>query len=98
MRSGDGEESAVLATRYPWDLRTVVEAQHELGAHPDLAPLTHDEAHDIRGLAARRHEIDQRDDAIGAGELRLEDERVAAIAACDTRLRIRGRDQPAAVL
>jgi len=57
-----------------------------------------DDAHHVRGLTARRHEVDERGGAIAGRELGLEDQRVVAIAPRDPRLRVDGRDLPASVL
>ena len=54
--------------------------------------------HDVGRVAARRHEIDQVDDAVGGFEPRLQDQRVVPIAARGAGDFARRRDQPAAML
>ena len=46
-----------------------------IGTRP-VSP-TH-EAHQVRGAVARRHEVDQRDGAVGGFEARLQDQGVVA--------------------
>ena len=64
----------------PGDRAAVVEADDELGEHLDVAAQPFDDAHDVRRLSARWHEVDH---AHGAGvrfPLGLQDERARAIA------------------
>ena len=60
---------------YPRYRRAVVEAQHEIGPHGHAALPAHDQPYQVGDLVARRHEIHERHDAFGAGELGLEDQR-----------------------
>jgi hypothetical protein len=56
------------------------------------APTDHD-AHDVRGFAPWRHEVDERDGAVGSLEIRLEDKGVVAVTPGAPHLRI-GRPNP----
>ena len=77
---GDGEQ-AVLAPADPRDDRAVVEPDAQAHLHRDGSLDALDDAHDVRRLAARRHEVDQPDGAVLARELGLEDQRVVAVPA-----------------
>jgi len=94
----DGTQGAVVHARNPRNERTVVEAQDQLCAHDDPTALADDQAHHIRCLSARRHEVDERDRAAPSGEIGLQDEGIVAISPCDVRLSIGRRDKPTAVL
>jgi hypothetical protein len=65
--------------------------------HVDLAAIAAHHAHHVRGPAARRHEVDQRDGAAVGLEGGFENERVLAIAARDLRTAA-GRDLPVPVV
>ena len=71
------QRRAVLGPLHPGNIDAEAEADHELHPHLHLAFDTAHQAYDIGSLAARRHEIDQRDNAIGGFELRLQDQRLA---------------------
>ena len=63
------------------------------------SPLTPSTMRTMSGaLAARRHEVDDADDAVVGRPRRLEDERVVAVAPLRSPRRVVGREQPAAVL
>ena len=95
--AGDGDPPVVDAPN-PRDRRAVVEADDELRAHVHLAPQAFDDAHDVRRLAAGRHEVDQADRAGIGLPVRLEDERAWPVAAtCLPRIAA-GRDDPPAVI
>ena len=96
---GDGAPRAVLQPRHPRHMGAVAEAQHELALEFDAAALAHDDAHQMGILTAtRRHEVDQGGYAVRRFEARLQDERVAAVAARDARRLVLGGDAGAAVL
>ncbi len=94
---GNRKQRAILGSPDPGDIDAEAEADHQL--HLQLH-LTRDPAHqpdDVGGVAARRHEIDQRDNAVCGLETRLQDQRIVPVAAggfCDL---FRRRDQPSAV-
>ena len=81
----------------PWDIRAEAEADHQL--HPQLDPAADatDQPHHVGSVAARRHEVDQVDRAIGGLKPRLQDQRIVAVAARGFLDLSRRRDQPAAV-
>ena len=70
---------ALVSPAHPGDDRAVVEPDAHTHLHRDRPLDALDDAHDVRRLPARGHEIDQAHDAVVAGELRLEDKRVAAV-------------------
>ena len=74
-----------LAPPHPRDDRAVVEPDAQAHLHRDGSLDALDDAHDVRRLAARRHEVDQPDAAVVARELGLEDQRVVAVAAAGRR-------------
>ena len=76
---------------------TVVEAHDQLASHCHRTAHALGDAHDVRCLAAGRHEVDHADDAVGGREQRLEDQRVVAVAALDLLDPGLRRDDPAAV-
>ena len=78
---GNRQQRAILGPPDPGDIGAEAEADHQL--HPHLDPAR-DAAHqpdDVGGVAARRHEIDQRDHAVGGLEPRLQDQRIVPVAA-----------------
>ena len=78
--AGDRDPRVVDAAHPRHDL-AVVEADHELRAHRHDPLDALDDPHDVRGLAARRHEVDRADDALGGLVGRLEHERVVPVCA-----------------
>src|SRR4029079_8762529 len=56
-----------------------------------------DDARDVGRVAAERHEVDERDGALGRLEVRFEDERMLTIAPADRRIGRARRDQPPSV-
>ena len=97
IRPRDGDAHIVVDAAHPRNDRAVAEPDHEL--HPDrhrsLDAL--DDPHDVRILAAGRHEVDHADDARLAMEVELVHQRAFAIAPLDVgHLAVR-RQQPAAV-
>ncbi|MEY9737151.1 hypothetical protein ABH985_004940 [Bradyrhizobium ottawaense] len=78
--AGDGHQRMVDPP-HPGDIETEAEADDELHPHLHRAADAADQPHDVGRLAARRHEIDQRDGAALRLETRFEDESVAEIAA-----------------
>ena len=95
---GDGAHGAVRQSRDPRHRPPVVEAQDQLGAHRDAAALAADDPDDVGVAAPRRHEVHHGDGAARRLDPRLEDQRVAAIAAGDARAVLDRRDRPASVL
>ena len=93
---GNGAERAVFQSGYPWDHGAVAEPQNKLGVHRQLAARSDDELHDLRAVAAERHEIDKRRRPGGGLELDFEHQRVRTIAARDARFLTR-RYEPVAV-
>src|SRR6266702_1113363 len=96
--AGDRQQRSVLAAAHPGNVYAEAKADHELHPHLDLATDAADQSHDIGRLAARRHEVDQRDGAGLCLKARFEDEGIAEIAARRTGDVLGGRNQPAAVL
>ena len=94
----DGAHGLLVDPRHPGDDRAVVEADHQLRPHLDPTASADDETDQVRGVAAERHEVDERDGTFGGLEVGLEDQRVVAVAAADARGRLGRGDQPAAVL
>jgi hypothetical protein len=82
VRTGD-RQRALGDTANPRDDRAVVEADRDVGAHADAAPEALDDPDDVGRLAADRHEVRHPDGAVGALELRLEHQPLAAITALD---------------
>ena len=72
---------AVFVLLDPGNVGAEAEADHQL--HPQLHPAADaaHQPHHVGRIAARRHEIDQVDHAIGGLEPRLQDQRVVAVAA-----------------
>ncbi len=98
VRTGNAPQGLIVDPRHPRHRRAIAEAQHQFGVHFHAAAFADHQTHEMRAVAARRHEIDQRHRAIGGLEPRLQDQRVGAIAAggrLDLALR---RDQPATIL
>ncbi len=89
---------ALVSPAHPGDDRAIVEPDAQTHLHRDSPLDALDDAHDVRRLPARRHEIDQAHDAFVAGELRLEDERVAAVSPPRRGDVRRGPERPSAVL
>ena len=78
-----------------WPKSKRITSSERIGTIPST-PL--DDPHDVRGLAARRHEVDRADDALGGLVGRLEHERVAPVCARARVSARRGREHPAAVV
>src|SRR5262249_9272763 len=58
-----------------------------------------DDAHDVAGpFAAQRHKIEQSGFALGADDLRLDDQRVASVAPRPASFFVPGRDPPMAIV
>ena len=96
-RTGRGEQRPVHAA-HPRNHTAVAEAQHELHAHRHPATQPRHDAHDIRALVPRRHEVGDADRAGGRLELRFQDQRAVAIPSRCPAHRPRGRQQPATLL
>ena len=73
------------SARDPRNRAAVVEAKHQLHAHPHAPAFASHQSDDVRVAAARGHEVDEEDDAISGLDAGLEDQRVAAIAARHAR-------------
>jgi hypothetical protein len=59
----------------------VIEADDQLHLHRNFSAQAFDDAHDVRILTARRHEIDQAHRAIFRFQFCFQDERFAAVTA-----------------
>ena len=97
-RPANRQQAAILGFLDPGNIGAEPEPDHQL--HPQLDPAA-DAAHqsdDIGGMAARRHEVDQLDDAGSGLKPRLQDQRIGPVAARGVDDLVRRRDQPAAVL
>ena len=92
------QRRTVLAFLDPGNIGAEAEADHQLHPHLDPAANAAHQPHHVGGLAARRHEVDQLDRAVGGLEPRFQDQGVAPIAARGARDLPGRRDQPAAVL
>ncbi len=80
--SGPGDrDPGVVDAPHPGDDLPVVEADHELRAHPHLAVEALDDPDDVRRLAARRHEVDRAHAPLVRLVDRLQDQRVVPVAA-----------------
>ena len=97
VRPCDGEQPFV-APPHPRDDRAVVEPDAQTHPHRDGPLDALDDAHDIRRLPTRRHEVDQADQAVLAHEFCLEDERVVSVSAPGGSDLARGHERPPAVL
>ncbi len=99
--SGDGDPLPVTAADPGHDV-SVVEAQAQGAAHGDLAGQALDDAHDVGGDVALRHEVDDLDgSAVRGVPVRLQDERAVHVGAPGAALALGGLgrcDAPVAVL
>ena len=91
-------DDVALEALHPRDDLPEVEANHQLGAHLDLAGETLDDPHDLRRPRARRHEVDQAHAAACRLDHRLEDQRVVPVAAGHPLGLGSRREQPPPVL
>ena len=98
VRPRDRAQRPVIHARDPRNRAAVVEAQHQLHAHPHTSSLAAHQADDVGVAVAGRHEVDEEDGAVGRLDARLENQGVAAIAARDAGAFIGRFDQPPAVL
>src|SRR5262249_6177600 len=89
--------TALLGLPDPGDIEPQSKPDREIHAHADPAAITANEAHDVGGLAAGRHEVDHGDGAVPGHELRLEDEAVGTVAPREPRRFVAWRDLPVAV-
>src|SRR2546423_15219263 len=82
---------------YPGDAAAIIEAHDQLGVHPHPALVASDQADQVDLVLAirQRHEIDQRDAALGGLELRFQDAGFAAISPRALCHRLGGVQQPA---
>ncbi len=60
VRTRDRAQRPVLQARDPGHRAAVVEAQHQLHAHPHAPAVAAHQPHDVGVAAARRHEVDDR--------------------------------------
>ena len=98
VRPGDGAEGAVRQSTDPRDRAAVVEAQHQLRAHRDAAALAANEPDDVRVPPAGGMKSMTVARAFGRLDGRLEDQRIRAIAAGDSRAWIDRFHEPSAVV
>ena len=78
--AGD-RDTGIVDASHPRDDVSEVVADDELRSHRHFAVQSFDDAHDVGRLAARRHEVDHADGSGVRLVHRLEDERVAPVAA-----------------
>src|SRR5207247_9380658 len=83
---------------YPRDGGAVIEADDQLGRHRYGAAFADDKTNEMRGLAAQRHEVDQRGLAVGSDKSRFQNQRVRSIAPRNARLFLCRRDPPASIV
>ncbi len=79
VRAGHGDQGTIDVT-HPGDDLAVVESDREVHPHGDVAADPFDDADDVHGLVADRHEVDDPYRALGCVELGLEHERVIAVS------------------
>ncbi len=91
-----GRDARVVHAPHPGHDPAVAEADHELRAHAHPPREPFDDAHDVRRVAAWRHEVDHADAPLCGLPLGLENERRVAVAA-DRARRLDRRDEPAPV-
>ena len=96
VRPGNRDPGMVDAP-HPRHDRPVVEADHELRAHPNLAVEPLDDPNDVRCLPPRRHEVDRPHPPLIGLVDRLQDQRVVPVPARRPR-RPDGGEKPAPVL
>ncbi len=94
----DGQGGGVLEAPHPWDVGAGAEANHQLHRHGHGAAVAAHKAHDIGGLATRRHEVDQGDCPLVACEVGFEDQGFAAVGSGDRSRGLLRRDQPASMI
>ena len=82
----------------PGDDRPVVEPDDQLHPHGDPAATPHDDPHEVRRLAARRHEVDHRDRPVVGLVVGLEHQGPVPIAAIDLPHLARRGQEPSPVL
>ena len=97
VRPGDRLDPAAEVAD-PGDDMAVVEPQAQFSAHRHGPAGPLDDAHDVRGPAARGHEVDHPDSAIRGVPLGLEDQRVPAVAPSGAGAAGGGGQQPPAVV
>ncbi len=98
IRTGHRAPAAVVKTRDPREKRAVIEPQDELGPQRELSTLPANQAHDVRGLAARRHEVDHGRRAVGALDDGFQDQRAIPVTTRTAGADIGRRQQPASMV
>ena len=98
VRSGNCQERSGVSPPYPRDGGAVIEADDQLGRHRYGAAFADDKTNEMRGLAAQRHEVDQRGLAVGSDKSRFQNQRIRPVAARNARLVLCRRDPPASIL
>ena len=91
---GNRQQRALLGPPDPGNVDAEAEADHKLHHQPDPPAHPAHQPDDVGGLAARRHEIDQFDDAARGFKPRLQDQRIVPVAARGFCHLFQRRDQP----
>ena len=95
--TGNREKIPIVRPSYPRHGGTIVEADDQLGTHPDGAALADDQTHKMGGLSAQGQEVDQHDFATGRGEAGFQDKGVGPVAARNPNIAVGRRDAPPSV-
>ena len=98
IRADDEAHAGVLFATDPRDGDAVVRAHGQLGAKVNRAAQAPHDTYEVAVRARVRHQVDDDGCAVRRLPMRLEDQRLLAIATRDLRLRMGRRDRPAAVV